>query len=219
MTATGRSSPGRFRLLLITDRRATRRPLAETVAAAVDGGVTAVMVRAPDADAEELLSMTLDLEPSVRGGGALLLVNDMVDVAIAAGADGVHLKRTSVNVAEARRQLGPDRVVGVSTHAPEEVESAFEDGADYVVFGPVFPTPSKTGIFDPRGPELYHRVVRAAPGPVLALGGIDLDSLDRLAGGPVPGVAAIRALQDVPDPASAARRMRERLATMATEER
>ena len=219
MTATGRSSSGRLRLLLITDREVTRRPLAETVAAAVRGGVTAVMVRAPGADAEELLSMTLDVQSCLRGTGALLIVNDRVDVALAAGADGVHLRRTSVGVPEARAAMGPDRLVGVSTHSPEEVDAAFAEGANYVVFGPVFETPSKAGILEPRGPDLYHRVARSAGGPVLALGGIDGETLDLLAGGPVPGVAAIRALQDVPDPEGAARRMRDKLASIAGEER
>jgi len=204
--------------MLITDRKATRIPLADAVRAAVRGGVTAVMVRAPGADAEELLRMTRDLLPAAHGNGALLIVNDRVEVARAAEADGVHLKRTSVTVAEARERLGPARVVGVSTHEPEEVDEAFAEGADYVVFGPVFDTPSKAGVLEPRGPALYHRVAGSAAGPVLALGGVDAVSIGRLAGGPVPGVAAIRALLGAADPEAAARRMRAALSAIASEE-
>lgn len=199
---------GRLRLLLITDPGAATVPLADAVARALAGGVTAVQVRAPGAGARELLETTRSLAGPVRRAGALLLVNDRVDVALAAGADGVHLKRSSLGPADARRLLGPDAVIGVSTHAAEEVEAAFAEGADYCVFGPVFRTPSKEGVLDPRGPALYGRVAGAAPGPVLALGGVTAETIGRLRSGPLPGVAVVRAVLATADPARAARALR-----------
>ncbi|MEN8150255.1 MAG: thiamine phosphate synthase [Planctomycetota bacterium] len=216
MTTPGPISPDRFRLMLITDARPARGPLAAAVIRAVSGGVTIVQVREPDPSAQ--LALARELRDPLRDEGALLVVNDRLDVARDAGADGVHLKRSSVPPREAREHLGPDAVIGISTHTPEEVDDAFRDGADYVVFGPVFATPSKAGIFDPRGPELYHRVAREYDRPVLALGGIDEGNVCALAGGPVPGVAAIRGLLDVDDPARAARALCDALDRIARED-
>jgi thiamine-phosphate pyrophosphorylase len=193
------------RLLLITDRRAARRPLAEAVALAVRGGVTGVQVREPDLAAGDLLALVRSVLPAARAGGAVVVVNDRIDVAIAAGADGVHLRRTSLPPAEARRILGPGALVGVSTHEEAEVAAAFADGADYVVFGPVFPTPSKEGLLAPRGADEFRRVAAGAAGPVLALGGMDAVRAAGLGVRPPHGVAAIRAILGVDDPEAAAR--------------
>ena len=192
--------------MLITDPQAARGPLVDSVIRAVQGGVGIVSVRDPDPVAQ--LELARELRGPLSNEGALLVVNDRLDVAKDAGADGVHLKRTSVRPAEARAILGDDALIGISTHTPEEVEDAFRDGADYVVFGPVFSTPSKEGIFEPRGPAAYHRVTAAHDQPVLALGGVNETSIRQLAGGRVDGVAAIRALLDVSDPTRAARALR-----------
>lgn len=183
-------------------------PLADAVARAVTGGATAVQVRAPGAGARELLAIAKAVAEPVRRAGALLVVNDRIDVALAAKADGVHLKRSSLGPAEAREILGPDAIVGVSTHAPEEVAAAFAGGADYCVFGPVFRTPSKEGVLEPRGPALYARVAASAAGPVLALGGVSAETVVRLRAGPLPGVAVVRAVLSADDPAAAARALR-----------
>jgi thiamine-phosphate pyrophosphorylase len=193
--------------MLIADPRSARRPLPDLLPAAIRGGVDAVQIRCPGLPAGELLEVVRAAAPAVREGGARLLVNDRIDVALAAGADGVHLKTTSLLPAEARRLLGRDRLVGVSTHTPEEVLAAFDGGADYVVFGPVFATPSKAGLLDPRGPGGYHAVASRAPGPVLALGGVDGRSVRRLAAGPLHGVAVIRAVLSANDPEAAAREL------------
>jgi thiamine-phosphate pyrophosphorylase len=206
MTSPGAISADRFRLMLITDPALAPASLRDAVVRAVRGGVTIVQVR--DTDATAQLALARDLREPLRNEGALLVVNDRLDLVRESGADGVHLKRSSVSPAVARRELGPHAVVGVSTHSPEEVETAFALGADYVVFGPVFDTPSKAGLLEPRGAAAYHRVAAAHERPVLALGGITEKSLRRLAGGPVPGVAAIRALVCAPDPEAAARRFR-----------
>jgi len=201
----------RFRLMLITDPEASPRDLEAGVRAAVRGGVTAVQVRRPAAGAGELLDLVRMLSAPVREGGALLIVNDRIDVALAAGADGVHLKGSSLPIAEARKILDPGKILGVSTHTEEEVQAACTQGADYAVFGPVFRTPSKEGIIAPRGPERYSAVASAAPIPVLALGGVNAGTVRELTCGPVPGVAVIRAILADDDPEAAARELRSML--------
>ncbi len=201
------SMRNRLRLMLITDPEASLQELVTGVRAAVRGGVTAVQVRRPGAGARELLDLVEALMAPTREGGALLIVNDRIDVALAAGADGVHLKRSSLPIAEARKILGPQRVLGVSTHREEEVRDACASGADYVVFGPVFSTPSKKGILNPRGPERYAAVSLAASIPVLALGGVNRLTLRELTCRPIPGVAVIRAILAEQDPEKAAREL------------
>jgi thiamine-phosphate pyrophosphorylase len=193
--------------MLIADPRAVERPLSPLLGSAISGGVDAVQIRCPGLPAAELMSVAREVAPTVRAAGGLLLVNDRIDVALAAGADGVHLKAASLPPAEARRLLGRDRLVGVSTHTTEEVAAAFEGGADYVVFGPVFATPSKAGLLDPRGPEGYRAAASGAPGPVLALGGVDRETIRALATGPLDGVAVIRAVLAAEDPGAAAREL------------
>jgi thiamine-phosphate pyrophosphorylase len=194
--------------MLVTDRRTARMPIADAVVAAIRGGADTVQVREPDLGAGALLELVRGLRDAVRAAGGRIVVNDRVDVALASNLDGVHLKSTSLPAGEARRLLGPGRLVGVSTHSAKEVEAAFGAGADYVVFGPVFPTPSKAGILEPCGIERYREVAAAAPGPVLALGGVSRETL-AAAGGRVAGIAAIRALLDVEDPEAAARDLRK----------
>lgn len=198
----------RLRLMLVTDPGSSRLPLEEAVPKAIRGGVTAVQVRGPGMAARDQLALTRAVLGPARAAGALVVVNDRVDVALAAGADGAHLKRVSLPVDEARRILGPDRLLGVSTHTPEEVERAFAEGADYVVFGPVFRTPSKEGILEPRGPSLFAGVASVSPGPVIALGGVDRESVNLLPGA---SVAVVRAILGSEDPEEAARELLRRL--------
>ena len=205
----------RLLLMLITDPVLPPDELVAPVRAAIQGGVTAVMVRRPGAGADEILDLTRALVAPAREGGALLIVNDRLDVALAADADGVHLKRSSLPVAEARMLLGPEKILGVSTHREEEVHEACREGADYVVFGPVFGTPSKEGILTPRGAERYMAVAADAAIPVLALGGLNPRTIAELPAGPVPGVAVIRAILDDPDPGAATERLRSALSGRA----
>lgn len=197
--------------MVVAGPGACARPLGEAVAAAVRGGADAVQVRAPGLPAGDLLRLVRELAPAVRDGGARLIVNDRVDVALAAGADGVHLKAASLPPGEVRGLVGDGLLVGVSTHRAGEVAEAFAGGADYVVFGPVFATPSKAGVLAPRGAEAYRAVAACAAGPVLALGGIDAVTLRELLPGPLPGIAVVRAVLAAPDPEAAARELRRML--------
>jgi len=125
------------------------------------------------------------------------LVNDRSDIARAAGADGVHLTSTSLNASVVRRMFGSEFLIGVSTHSADEVRVAREDGADFVVFGPVFSTPSKETYGPPQGLSALRDAVSAARNfPVLALGGVTLENAPSCIASAARGVAAIRLFAD-----------------------
>ncbi len=201
-------------LLLITDRRAARRPLAEAVRASIRGGVTAVMLRERDLDTAALIRLGRDIVGICRDAGVTIVINHDVRAACELGADGVHLGYRSVGVAAARAELGSGAgtgrpaLVGRSTHDPEELRDAWQAGADYVTYGPIFDTPSKRGLVTPCGVTGVRAAVAASPGrPVVALGGIEASTVADVRGTGVAGVAAIRALLDVDDETVAAERL------------
>lgn len=193
---------------LVTDRAQTAgRPLLEVVTAALRGGVGAVQLRERGLTTRELLGLATALRAATRAAGAALLINDRVDVALACDADGVHLPGHSFTVAEARALLGPHRLIGVSTHSPDEVAAAA--GADFAVCGPIFATPSKAAYGTPLGLDALRRARAAAPTlPLFAIGGLDADRAAAARAHGADGVAVIRAVLAAADPAAAAAALR-----------
>ena len=200
-------NPIDFTLYLITDRHQVPagRTLLETVEAALQGGVQAVQLREKDLSAAELLPLATELRVLTRRFAARLLINDRIDVALAVAADGVHLGGHSLPAAVARRLLGPQRLIGVSTHRPAEIAAAAAAGANFVTFGPVFATPAKLAYGQPLGLEALRLACQNSPLPVFALGGIKPCHLADLRAAGVAGVAVISALIATPDPFSSAR--------------
>ncbi len=165
-----------------------------------DTGVEALHLREKDLDDRDLYDLTVRTRRTFPLPG-LLLVNRRLDIALAAGASGVHLPAEGLPTGEVRRRAPSGFLVGRSTHTLNEVETAAREGADYVVFGPVFDTPSKTGRIEPRGLSALSRA--SAQGvPVLAIGGIDPGNAAVVMRAGACGVAAMRAFFDA---ASAAR--------------
>lgn len=197
-----------MQLHLVTDRKRAGGALVERVEAALRGGVDAVQLREKDLPARVLQQLAHELLRLCRRHGARLLINDRIDVALAVDADGVHLPATSFRVAEARALLGTDRLIGVSTHDPDEVAAAAREGADYAVFGPVFETPSKAAFGPPQGVDRLRRAVAAAAIPVLAIGGITPARVREVRDSGAAGVAAISSILAAADPAAAARSLR-----------
>lgn len=198
--------PGNLALYLITDRAESGgRDLVSVVDAACRGGVRAVQLRERDLATRSLLALARDLRAVTRAHGALLLVNDRIDVALACDADGVHLPANSFAVADARALLGARRIIGVSTHAPEQARAAAALGADYVVCGPVFETPSKRAFGAPLGLDVLRLAVDACGAPLVAVGGITPENAARVRATGAAGIAVIRALVAAPDPERAAR--------------
>ena len=191
---------------LITDR-ALAPDLASRAAAALAGlppGTAAIHLREKDLGGRDLLVLARTLAGVCRAHRQVLLVNDRLDVAVAAGADGVHLPSAGVPPAEARRLLGPGALVGVSCHSTADVSRALAGGASYATFSPIHDTPSKRPYGPPLGVAALRDAVRLGL-PLVALGGIDAPRAAEARAAGAAGVAAIRAWLVGGDPAGAVR--------------
>ncbi len=151
-----------------------------------------------------------------HAAGALFIVNDRSDLAAAAGADGVHVGQDDISVARARAELGPDRLVGLSTHSPAQIDAAATAGVDYIGVGPVHPTPTKPGR-PAVGLELVRYASAHATIPFFAIGGIDHALIGAVIGAGASRVAVVRAITEASDPATAARGLRSELSGSALE--
>lgn len=197
-----------FRLCVITDRRAAGaagRPLPALLAAALApagrrGVRVAVQLREKDLDGGALLALAREVRAVTRDHGARLLVNDRLDVALAAEADGVHLPSDGIPPEAARRLLAVVGLVGLSTHSAAEVGTAHLRGADFALLGPIFDTPSKRRYGPPLGLEPLASAAASAGMPVLAVGGIDPGRVREVRAAGAHGVAAIGAFMGAKDP-------------------
>lgn len=181
--------------------------LAAAVRAALAGlpaGAVAVHLRDKAMPSRDLLALARAVRAVCGAAGQLLLVNDRLDVAVAAGAAGVHLPSNGLPPEEARRLLPPGALVGVSCHSPGDVARAAAGGADFATFGPVFDTPSKHRFGAPVGLERLAEAARIGL-PLLGLGGVDPANAEQVLGAGAHGVAAIRAWLGAPDPGAAVR--------------
>jgi thiamine-phosphate pyrophosphorylase len=191
---------------LISDRRLVSS-LPAAAAAALAGappGAVAVHLREKDLWGRALLDLARALREVCARAGQRLLVNDRLDVALAAGADGVHLPSAGVPPADARLLLGAGALVGVSCHSEADVRRALAGGASYATFGPVHDTPSKRGLGSPVGVGPL-RAAAAAGLPLVALGGMTPERAREAFSAGAHGVAAIRAWLEAPDPAAVVR--------------
>ncbi len=189
-----------FRLYLITGERLAggaevlalcQRLLAAAAEELPPGQRVALQLRAKTLATREIFELALKLAVLCRRFGARLLVNDRIDIALAAEADGVHLPSAGIPAADARALMGPERLVGVSTHSVEEVRAAAAERADFVVFGPLYRPISKAQAAAPLGPDALKDACRAASIPVFGLGGVSLERIEELHS-VVAGVAPLR---------------------------
>jgi len=203
----------RFDLYVITDAGPTPgRSHADIARAALAGGADAVQLRDKSATAQNLCLLVTEIQPIARKFGAVLLVNDRVDVALVAGADGAHVGQEDLPAREARRLLPPPSVLGVSAGTVEEAKKAARAGADYIGVGPVFPTPTKPDAGEPIGVEGLARVARAVEVPVVAIGGITLENVTAVIEAGASGAAVVSAVVSAQDMAQAARALKGRIA-------
>jgi thiamine-phosphate pyrophosphorylase len=190
-----------FSLYLITDRHQTGdQPLPEVVAAALRGGVRAVQLREKDLGTKDLYELAFELRKLTRQFDARLIINDRIDIALAVDADGVHLGNNSLPIYRARALIGPRKYIGVSCHNQLNVITAQEKGADFVTFGPVFFTPSKTIYGSPVGLDLLETVTGMATIPVFALGGIKANRIPEVMARGASGIALVSAIIAAPYP-------------------
>jgi thiamine-phosphate pyrophosphorylase len=206
----GRALAG-FDLCLITDRRATDRPLAPVVEECLEAGLRAVQLREKDLGVRDLLELAGALRSATDRHGARLLVNDRADVALAVGAAGVQRTYASLPVAALRRACGPAMVIGASVHDLAEAADAESAGADFVVFGPVYDTPSKRAFGPPQGLDALAAVAEALEVPVIAVGGITPERVPEVLARGASGVAVIGAILRAPRPGDVTRALLDAL--------
>lgn len=201
LTGATRAAGMDFSLYLITDRQQTAgRPLLEVVHAALRGGVGAVQLREKDLADEELYPLARDLRSLTREFGARLLINKRIDICQAIDADGVQLGIGGITIAQARRELGEQRLIAYSAHSVPEARAAESAGADFITFSPVFHTPSKAAYGEPVGLEKLSEACAILSIPVFALGGVKRENLSRVMSAGAMGVAMISAISAAPDP-------------------
>jgi thiamine-phosphate pyrophosphorylase len=183
---------------------------------ALRGGVDIVQLRVKDrTDDEFLLDAARRFARACAAHDALFILNDRPDLVAAAGADGVHVGQDDMPVAQAREILGEQRLVGLSTHSPAQIEAAAGTDADYIGVGPVHVTPTKPGR-PAVGTELVAYATGHARTPFFAIGGIDLGNVDAVRAAGAQRIAVVRALTDSDDPEASARELRSEVRVGAT---
>jgi thiamine-phosphate pyrophosphorylase len=168
--------------------------------AALEAGAPTLQVRLKTGTDRDHLRLATTIAERCRDAGATCLVNDRADLALAIGADGVHVGAEDMPVAVVRRLLGPAAIVGGTARDPETARALVADGATYLGVGPTFVTRSKRGLPEPIGVEGVRAVARAVDVPVIAISGITPDLVDEVIGAGAHGVAVISAVADSPDP-------------------
>jgi len=180
------------------------RPLEEVVEAAIAGGATVIQLREKDCPARRLIEAGMILRRLTREKEVPLIVNDRVDVALAVGADGVHLGQDDLPLAVAREILGPGKVIGISTHSVEEALLAQQQGADYIGVGPIYETKTKDAADNPVGLELLSQMAGKITIPRVAIGGITAENAYEVVLAGADGVAVITAVASAADVEGAA---------------
>ena len=206
-------------LYVILDRSVARgRALPELLEAVLAGGCRMVQLREKAMPVSELFPVAQVLRRRSREAGALFIVNDRADLALALDADGLHLGQDDLPGIAGRRLLRPGMILGVSTHDAGQARRALADGADYIAVGSMFPTGTKPG-FQLVGPDLIRRLRPEIAIPLVAIGGITEDNCEEVVSAGADAVAVISAVCAAADPETATRRFLERLAGAASRPR
>jgi thiamine-phosphate pyrophosphorylase len=201
-----RARLARSRLYLVLDARPEGRDPSALLEAALRGGVDVVQLRDKELGDDELVAAAEPFRRICAAHGALFVLNDRPDLVDRCGADGAHVGQSDGSVADARRAVGRERLVGLSVTTAEEIEAADPD-ADYLGVGAVYGTPTKAEA-EPGGLELVRFARDTVRRPWFAIGGIELDTVEEIATSGAPGVAVVRAIRDADDPEAAARALR-----------
>ena len=203
-------------LYAVTDRHWTgEKPLSEQVKEALEGGATMLQIREKTLSDAEFEKEALELQKICRDFNVPFIVNDNVALAARIGADGVHVGQDDMNVEEARRLIGKDKILGVSAQTVEEAVLAEKQGADYLGVGAVFPTGSKFDAIEVPH-ETLKEICRAVKIPVVAIGGITKDNLEELKGSGIAGISVISAIFAKKNIREATEDLKERTLEMLT---
>lgn len=202
------------RLLLVTDRQQTKgRPLLSILAQALKAGSPSIQLRERDLCAKELLVLADQIGQLIGPRESRLLINDRLDIALSVERAGVHLRSDSLPVSVARRLIGADRLLGVSVHSVNEAMKAEAEGADYLVFGPIYETPSKHLYGRPLGLSKLEEAARAVRVPIVGIGGVTAARAYDMRAAGAFGVAVISAILGAEDVEAATRALLDALAS------
>lgn len=197
-----------LKLYLVTDRGlAGDRAIEEIVRESVEGGATMVQLREKDIDTREFIELAMNLKKVLEPYGVPLIINDRVDVALAADADGVHIGQSDMPYPIARRLLGPDRIIGLSVENFGQIEEANALDVDYIGVSPVFATPTKTDTAEPFGLEGLRKAVRMSVHPTVAIGGMNERTAAEVMACGTDGIAVVSAIVCASDPRQATRNL------------
>lgn len=195
-------------LYLVTDRPLSLgRPIEEVVTAAVEGGVTMVQLREKECSTGEFITLARTLKEALAPHGVPLIINDRVDVALAVDAEGVHIGQSDMSYEDARRLLGPDKIIGLSVENFSDLERANSLEVDYVGISPVYGTPTKRDTAEPFGLEGLRRAVALSVHPTVAIGGMNATTIGEVMLSGVDGVAVVSAICSAPSPRKAAQEL------------
>jgi len=172
---------------------------------AIEGGADTIQLRQKTGSTRDMIETACEMKELCERAGVVFIVNDRVDVAIAAKADGVHLGQDDFPIPLARDLLGPDPIIGGSSATFEEAQKCLREGADYVGFGPVFPTTSKDDAGPVSGIDILRKVVESIPLPIIAIGGVSPDNVKDVLSAGAYGIAVISAVCCQEDPGKATR--------------
>ena len=208
-----------YSLYLVTDRALSLgRSTVEVVRAAIRGGVSCVQLREKGCSTREFMDEARLLKALLAGTGVPLFINDRLDVALAVGADGVHLGQNDLPIADARRLVGNRMIIGISAESVADAIRAEAEGADYIGASPVFTTPTKTDTAPPLGLDGLRAIRRAVQLPLVAIGGINADNAAQVLRAGADGLAVVSAIVSAPCPRTAAAGLRQRIQSTHNEE-
>ena len=194
-----------LRLYLVTDQACLRgRSLTDVVLAAVQGGVSCVQLREKQSDTRDFVALAQALQSALKPYAVPLVINDRIDVALACGAAGVHLGQSDMPVALARQILGPDVFIGLSVETPADVQRAQQEAVDYLGVSPIYPTPTKQDTAPPWGLDGLRQVRAMTDLPLVAIGGVNLQTAAPVLASGADGLAVVSALCSADDPKAVA---------------
>ncbi len=205
-----------LRLYLVADVEfAAGRDLAYLAGEAVLGGVTIVQLRAKGSGTREFLELAVRMAAALKSRSIPLIINDRVDIALACGADGVHLGQDDMPLGKARELLGSTKIIGVSANTLKEAREAERFGADYIGLGPIYATASKDTDLPVLGPEGIRRMRQKIDIPIIAIGGIDAGNAADVMNAGATGIAVISAILGAPDAHMATAALRARMSSIS----
>lgn len=178
-----------------------------SVEAACKGGATIIQLREKNKSTREYMELAAAVHEITSRYNVPLIIDDRVDVALAIGAEGVHVGQTDMPVAVARKLMGPDKIVGATTKTVPQALEAYEQGADYCGVGAIYPTTTKV-VTILTSVDTLKEIVKAVPIPVNAIGGLNKDNIHVLAGSGIKGICAVSAIQKSADPEAATRELK-----------